>query len=146
MPSVSADLTLALKRPLPNASQPRRKLRCAVPAGVRVQDSAFAKVRPIALHGFRLAEVGAGSNVAIGLGLLGQLATRLAMAAGCDVAGVDPATHARTLAEAMEPVSDSDRAQVTGVAAPRKAESFARWDRYGRQGVAAFGDGRSGPA
>ncbi len=34
----------------------------------------------------------------IGLGLIGQLAARLAMAAGCDVAGIDPAAYPRDVA------------------------------------------------
>jgi glycosyltransferase involved in cell wall biosynthesis len=54
---------------------------------------------------------------------------------------------AQTLAEAMDSVlADSDRAQAMGVAARRKVESFGGWDRYGLQLVAAFRDGRSGPA
>jgi len=74
-------------------------LCAAVPDGVTVQDAAFATVASIALHGFRLTEAGPGSKVAvIGLGLVGQLASRLAMAAGCDVAGIDPAAHARATA------------------------------------------------
>jgi predicted dehydrogenase/threonine dehydrogenase-like Zn-dependent dehydrogenase len=75
-------------------------LLCAVvPDGVPAQEAAFATVASIALHGLRLAEVGAGSKVVVvGLGLVGQLAARLAMAAGCDVAGIDPAAHARATA------------------------------------------------
>ena len=75
-------------------------LLCAVvPEGVSAQDAAFTTVAAIALHGLRLAEAGPGSKVVvIGLGLVGQLAARLAMAAGCDVAGIDPAVHARATA------------------------------------------------
>jgi predicted dehydrogenase/threonine dehydrogenase-like Zn-dependent dehydrogenase len=75
-------------------------LLCAVvPDGVPAQDAAFATVASIALHGLRLAEAGPGSKVVVvGLGLVGQLAARLAMAAGCDVAGIDPAGHARATA------------------------------------------------
>ncbi|MGD0683594.1 MAG: bi-domain-containing oxidoreductase [Streptosporangiaceae bacterium] len=74
-------------------------LCAAVPDGVPAQDAAFATVASIALHGLRLAEVGPGSKVVVvGLGLVGQLAARLAMAAGCDVAGIDPAGHARAAA------------------------------------------------
>jgi len=75
-------------------------LLCAVvPDSVPAGDAAFATVASIALHGFRLAEAGAGSKVVvIGLGLVGQLAARLAMAAGCGVAGIDPAVHARATA------------------------------------------------
>ncbi len=75
-------------------------LLCAVvPDGVPVQDAAFTTVAAIALHGLRLAEVGPGSKVVvIGLGLVGQLAARLAMAAGCNVVGIDPAPHSRIVA------------------------------------------------
>ncbi|HEV2125521.1 MAG TPA: bi-domain-containing oxidoreductase [Chloroflexota bacterium] len=62
----------------------------AVPEGVPPTDAAFATVASVALHGLRLAEVGPGGKVVvIGLGLLGQLAVRLAQASGCDVAGID---------------------------------------------------------
>jgi predicted dehydrogenase/threonine dehydrogenase-like Zn-dependent dehydrogenase len=66
-------------------------LLCApVPDGVAPADAAFATVASVALHSLRLAEVGPGAKVVvIGLGLLGQLAVRLAQAAGCDVAGID---------------------------------------------------------
>ncbi len=51
------------------------------------------------LHALRLSGVGPGSKVAVlGLGLLGQLAARLAIASGCDVAGIDPAGFARQTA------------------------------------------------
>jgi starch synthase len=54
---------------------------------------------------------------------------------------------AHTLAEAIGSLlSDTDRAQAMGAAARRKVESFGGWDRYGRQVVAAFRDGRSGAA
>jgi len=66
-------------------------LLCArVPDGVRAEDAAFATIASIALHGLRLAEVGPGAKVVVvGLGLVGQLAARLALASGCDVAGID---------------------------------------------------------
>jgi predicted dehydrogenase/threonine dehydrogenase-like Zn-dependent dehydrogenase len=77
-------------------------LLCApVPAGVTAQDAAFTTIAAIALHALRIAEVGAGSKVVVvGLGLIGQLTARLAMAAGCDVAGIDPASYPRTVAAA----------------------------------------------
>jgi len=54
------------------------------------EDAAFATLGSIALQGFRLSELKLGESVAvIGLGLLGQLAGRLAKAAGCRVFGVD---------------------------------------------------------
>jgi predicted dehydrogenase/threonine dehydrogenase-like Zn-dependent dehydrogenase len=61
-----------------------------LPEGVSDADAAFATLGAIALHGFRLAEVGPGSRIAvIGLGLVGQLTGRLARAAGCEVVGID---------------------------------------------------------
>jgi predicted dehydrogenase/threonine dehydrogenase-like Zn-dependent dehydrogenase len=77
-------------------------LLCApVPAGVDARDAAFTTIAAIALHALRIAEAGPGSKVVVvGLGLIGQLAARLAMAAGCDVAGIDPAGYPRTVAAA----------------------------------------------
>ncbi len=77
-------------------------LLCApVPDGVSAQDAAFTTIASIALHGLRIAEAGPGSKVVVvGLGLIGQLAARLAMAAGCDVAGIDPAAYPREVAAA----------------------------------------------
>lgn len=75
-------------------------LLCApVPDGVPATDAAFATVAATGLHGLRLADVGPGSKVVvIGLGLMGQLTARLAIASGCDVAGIDPARHTRAAA------------------------------------------------
>jgi predicted dehydrogenase/threonine dehydrogenase-like Zn-dependent dehydrogenase len=75
-------------------------LLCAViPAGVPAADAAFTAVAAVALHGLRLAAAGPGSKVVVvGLGLVGQLAARLAGAAGCDVAGIDPSARARATA------------------------------------------------
>ena len=61
-----------------------------VPRGVDGESAAFSTLGAIALHGFRLAETQVGENIAvIGLGLLGLLATRIALAAGCRVFGTD---------------------------------------------------------
>ena len=66
-----------------------------VPQGVSAEDAAFATIASIALHGLRLAEVGPGAKVVvIGMGLVGQLAVRLAQASGCQVAGIDVADFA----------------------------------------------------
>ena len=64
---------------------------CApIPEGVSPEDAAFATLGSIALHALRLADVQVGSRVVfIGLGLLGQLGSRLAIAAGYEVAGLD---------------------------------------------------------
>lgn len=66
-------------------------LLCApVPSGVEPEHASFATVASIALHGLRLTEVTPGSSVAVvGLGLVGQLAARLALASGCRVVGLD---------------------------------------------------------
>jgi hypothetical protein len=65
-------------------------LAAPVPAGVDLADAAFAAVGSVALHALRLGEVGPGSRVVVvGLGLVGQLAVRLAVAAGAEVAGID---------------------------------------------------------
>ena len=74
-------------------------LCAAVPDGVPADDAAFTTIASVALHALRLAEAGPGSKVVVvGLGLIGQLAARLAMASGCDVAGIDPAEAARIAA------------------------------------------------
>ena len=75
-------------------------LLCAVvPDPVPPEDAAFATLASIPLHGLRLSGVGPGSKVVVlGLGLIGQLAARLAMACGCDVAGIDPNGFARETA------------------------------------------------
>jgi len=64
---------------------------CArVPAGVAVEQAAFATLGSIALHGVRLAEAGLGERIAvIGCGLIGQIATRLLVASGADVIAID---------------------------------------------------------
>ena len=75
-------------------------LLCAVvPEPVPPEDAAFATLASIPLHALRLSAVGPGSKVVVlGLGLIGQLAARLAMASGCDVAGIDPDGFAREAA------------------------------------------------
>jgi predicted dehydrogenase/threonine dehydrogenase-like Zn-dependent dehydrogenase len=62
----------------------------AVPAGVDVIEAAFTTLGSIALHGFRQGEIRLGERVAVvGMGLVGQLAARIARAAGCEVIGID---------------------------------------------------------
>jgi predicted dehydrogenase/threonine dehydrogenase-like Zn-dependent dehydrogenase len=67
------------------------QLLCArIPEGVESADAAFATVGAIAMQGFRRSGADVGSTVAvIGLGLIGQLAARIAAAAGCRVLAVD---------------------------------------------------------
>ena len=90
-------------------------LLCAtVPAGVSLQDAAFTTIAAIGLHGLRLAEAGPGSKVVVvGLGLIGQLAARLAIASGCDVAGIDPARYPRTVAAASGVLALDERGAAT---------------------------------
>jgi predicted dehydrogenase/threonine dehydrogenase-like Zn-dependent dehydrogenase len=66
-------------------------LLCArVPDGVALEDAAFAALGAIALNGYRRGGAEVGSTVAVvGLGLVGQLAVRVARAAGCSVIGTD---------------------------------------------------------
>ncbi|HUQ62735.1 MAG TPA: bi-domain-containing oxidoreductase, partial [Acidimicrobiales bacterium] len=89
-----------------------------VPGGVAPADAAFATLASVALHGLRLADVGPGARVVvIGLGVMGQLAVRLAEAAGCHVAGIDVAepvvarttrsTGALALVDAGQETSDA---------------------------------------
>lgn len=67
-----------------------QNLLAALPEHVDFEAGAFATLGAIALHGFRLAEAQLGERVAvIGLGLLGQLAASFAIAAGCQVVGID---------------------------------------------------------
>jgi predicted dehydrogenase/threonine dehydrogenase-like Zn-dependent dehydrogenase len=61
-----------------------------VPDGVGVVDAAFTTLGSIALHGFRQAELHLGERVAVvGMGLVGQIAARIARSAGCEVLGID---------------------------------------------------------
>jgi predicted dehydrogenase/threonine dehydrogenase-like Zn-dependent dehydrogenase len=105
-------------------------LLCAtVPASVSPEDAAFTTIASIALHGLRQAEVGPGSKVVVlGLGLIGQLAARLALAAGCAVAGIDPAEHPRRVAAdsgvlAMDESGDATTDQVQNWSRGRGADA-----------------------
>jgi len=94
-----------------------------VPGKVPARDAAFTTVASIALHSLRLANAGPGSKVAvIGLGLVGQLAARLATAAGCDVAGIDPAAHARITAAGSGVLSLDELGKTT-------TEQVLSWSR-----------------
>jgi predicted dehydrogenase/threonine dehydrogenase-like Zn-dependent dehydrogenase len=75
-------------------------LCAAVPDGVQPEHAAFSTVASIAMHGVRRAEVQLGETaVVIGLGLVGQLVVRLLVAAGVQVAGIDPVPDRCRLAE-----------------------------------------------
>ena len=58
----------------------------------------------------------------VGLGLIGQLAARLAMAAGCDVAGIDPAGYPRDVAAAAGVLALDERGEET-------TEQVLAWSR-----------------
>lgn len=61
-----------------------------VPEGLRTAEAAFVTLGAIAMQGLRRAKVGLGDRVGIvGLGLLGQIGSQIACAAGCRVLGVD---------------------------------------------------------
>ncbi|HUP68386.1 MAG TPA: zinc-binding alcohol dehydrogenase, partial [Acidimicrobiales bacterium] len=90
-------------------------LLCAVvPAGVEAEEAAFATIASIALHGLRLAELGPGAKIVVlGLGLVGQLAVRLAQASGLDVAGIDVAEHPLSLARGSGALALAERGSET---------------------------------
>ena len=71
-----------------------------VPRGVSYEHAAFATVGAIAMHGVRRAEVQLGDTACvIGLGLVGQLAVRLLIAAGVRTVGLDFVEERCRLAE-----------------------------------------------
>lgn len=89
-------------------------LCAAVPEGVTATQAAFTTLASIALHGLRLADVGPGSKVVVvGLGLVGQLACRLAQAAGCDVAGIDVAAEPLRVAAATGVLALEEQGDAT---------------------------------
>ena len=71
-----------------------------VPKGVAPDHAAFSTVGAIAMHGVRRAEVQLGETACvIGLGLIGQLAVRLLIAAGIRTVGLDVIEERCRLAE-----------------------------------------------
>src|SRR5579859_7494066 len=105
-------------------------LLCAVvPELVPAEDAAFATLASIPLHALRLAGVGPGSKVVVlGLGLVGQLAARLAIASGCNVAGIDPSEFARETAAsirvlALDESGDATTEQILGWSRGRGADA-----------------------
>ncbi len=67
---------------------------CArIPDDTSMKEAAFTVIGSIALHSLRLSETSLGSKVVvIGLGIIGQLVSRLAEAQGSEVIGIDPDT------------------------------------------------------
>ena len=86
------------------------RLVVPLPDSVSFDEGTFATVASIALNGLRLAGVEPGARVlVVGLGLIGQLATRIALASGASVAGIDPVPWKRAMAAASGVASsDSD--------------------------------------
>jgi predicted dehydrogenase len=67
-----------------------RRLAARIPDGVATDAAAFATIGAVAMHGFRVGEVGLGETVAvIGLGIVGQLLCQIAAAAGARVIALD---------------------------------------------------------
>ena len=65
-------------------------LAVPIPDGVTDEAAAFGAVAAIAMQGLRQADVQVGGTVAVvGLGLVGQLTARMALASGLKVIGVD---------------------------------------------------------
>jgi hypothetical protein len=95
-----------------------------VPDGVSASAAAFGTISSIPLHALRLAEVGPGAKVAVvGLGLIGQVAVRLARAAGCDVMGIDVDHYAVDRAAAGGAYAELDSGDQT----TRDAMRWSRW-------------------
>lgn len=77
-----------------------KNLVARVPAGIDLADAAYATVGAIAMHGVRQSDARLAERVGvIGLGLVGQLAVRILIAAGCEVWGTDLDPQATSLAE-----------------------------------------------
>jgi predicted dehydrogenase/threonine dehydrogenase-like Zn-dependent dehydrogenase len=76
-----------------------RNLVARIPKGVSFEAAAYTTVGAIALHGVRRAEAEVGERIGVvGLGLVGQLAVRIVLAAGCTAIGIDVDTRAVELA------------------------------------------------
>ncbi|MDA4126138.1 MAG: bi-domain-containing oxidoreductase [Thaumarchaeota archaeon] len=79
-----------------------RNLLAKVPAGVDLEEAAFATVGAIALHGFRRSGSQIGETVGvIGAGLVGNLTVQIAKAAGCRVVAIDLREDRLELAKAV---------------------------------------------
>ncbi len=99
-------------------------LAVPIPNGVTDEEAAFGAVAAIALQGLRQADVDPGGSICVvGLGLVGQLTARLALASGFDVVGIDvrewtaelvTAEGGLGLVEAGELTTDVIRARTKG--------------------------------
>ena len=78
-----------------------RNLSCPVPNAVTSEKAAFATLYAIALHTVRQGELVIGHRVAVvGCGLIGQLVTQTALAAGAIVTVIEPIPESREMATA----------------------------------------------
>lgn len=79
-----------------------KNLVVKLPKTVAFEEGCYATLCAIALHGVRNAEITLGSRVlVVGLGLVGQLASQLALAAGARVAALDPNPSRAMLAKQL---------------------------------------------
>jgi predicted dehydrogenase/threonine dehydrogenase-like Zn-dependent dehydrogenase len=125
-----------------------------IPPEVSTADAAFAAPAAIALHALRLSGAGAGSVVAvIGLGLIGQLTGRLAVASGCLAVGTDPRPDRCTLfgrAASLDGVSElggeasrgrgADAVLLTAATASSEPVTLATTLARDRAAIVAVGD------
>ena len=92
-------------------------LTARIPEQVSDEAAAFCGVAGVGLHGLRLAEVGIGTKVlVVGMGLIGQLVARTALASGCDVLGVDVDRRSLELAEAHGATVSLEEGEATTAA------------------------------
>lgn len=99
-----------------------KRLCVPVPAGLELEQAAFATVGAIALQSLRVADVRLGDNVVVlGLGLVGLLVAQLLRAAGCRVLGLDIDSGRLELA------AQNGWAKTCQVNAPNVKESVLAW-------------------
>jgi len=97
-----------------------KNLLVQLPDNVDFESAAFSTLAAVALHGYRLANLQVGERVGIiGLGLLGLLTLRIALAAGCQVFGVDPDP------ERVQMAIGAGAAAVTRAQAEEAAQTFS---------------------
>jgi predicted dehydrogenase/threonine dehydrogenase-like Zn-dependent dehydrogenase len=95
----------------------------SVPEGVDPKAAAFTTLGSIALHGFRQADLRLGERVAVvGLGLVGQLTTRIAHAAGCEVLGIDLEEWRLAVAE------EAGALHLARQRSDVRSDDLSRWD------------------
>src|SRR5215470_11175177 len=116
-----------------------------VPRGVSPEHAAFATVGAIAMHGVRRAEVQLGESACvIGLGLVGQLAVRLLIAAGVRTVGLDVIEERCRLAEKAGAVLGAAPTDE-GMAALRQALAEITDGRGADHVLLAAGGSSNGP-